>query len=442
MIADYFFRSKQSIFLKIPHMLYLVVKTGKLSEFVSFCWWEFLDKIGSFRGKYISMDPNKCYVDISSNKEDLLFVENPFFSKSQRQYQTYFKDKEGSLYYSLVVDPNILWIEREHQTPIQIFVAPAPIVCVFVSQTLSIFVCIEQHIYRASYSSDIQYKFTDVLKFITQTGYLRTNFSYTENNKGELFMAEYAAVYHSGLESRHRTYTKAYQYIENVERKKGWECVAYLYHSQDDGKTWNSYDFLKRNGTNKHIHIIQWSNFLHGLILTDGDNTKHLYFNQSSNYKELTKDSQKGWKDLTIHHIKKGGYTSMVECEDSIIFGTDYMGGTNFFRKTKDLSTYREQIIPNPYRRCIVDSMTLVTCQKKPLIFANLLCSYSNKYNSRILLSTDRGETWTTILEYDGFSHFVDIINNNYSETKELYFLISNNKDTNVTYSFSLLGLC
>lgn len=439
MIADDFYRSKKSIFIKLPTLLFQVIKTGKLAEFSSFCWWEILAKIGFYKNKYLTIKQHPACVDISLNKQNLDFKETSLFFKSEIQYQSFFKDSNNNIYYSVVNEPNVLYVKRSDTGEIvKAFEFQAPIICIYVNKALTIFVCYEQHIYRSDFHNDYKFSFQETLTFIAETGYLRTNFSYTENDKGELFFAEYAAVYHEKEKSRHRRYTKAYLYIDNFKHKKGWECVAYLYHSVDDGKTWEKYDFLKRNGTNKHIHIIQWSNLLKGLILTDGDNTKHLYFNKSHNYNQLTRNVNKGWKDLTVFHVKKGGYTSLVETKDGIIFGTDYMGGTNFFRKTKDLIKYKEQVIPNPYRKCIIDSMTIVTCQGKELVFANLLCSFSNKYNSMILLSDNSGETWSKVLEYDGFSAFVDIINNNYSETDELYFLISNNKDANVTYSLAL----
>lgn len=140
-------------------------------------------------------------------------------------------------------------------------------------------------------------------------------------------------------------------------RNSRWESLANIYISEDTGKTWRKADFLIREKANKHVHIVHYFPHSNSLILTDGDNKKRLWINDTKkdlDKKLRAKDGPDGWRTLTRFHLQMGGHFSAAEFEGKAFLGTDYLGGTNFMMSTTDFKHFAKQYLPSPYRRSII----------------------------------------------------------------------------------------
>ena len=237
--------------------------------------------------------------------------------------------------------------------------------------------------------------------------------AFTETPSGELFIGEYA----------------------NIWKNNDWVFVGYLYHSKDNGDNWEILDFLKHQNVNKHIHIIKWSNIINGLILSEGDNKKRIWFTKSNTNLNTTSNiSEDGWKKVNKYHIQKGGHTALVELNEEIIFGSDYMGGTNFLISTKNMLQFNEKIVPNPHRRCLFRRMIVrINKDGQSEIWTNLNFEYGGGVKCLIMVSIDSGKTWRKVIQYNGRQFKARIISYSNHITKELYILLVNNKENTST---------
>ena len=174
---------------------------------------------------------------------------------------------------------------------------------------------------------------------------------------------------------------------------------------------------------------------INGLILSEGDNKKRIWITKSSTNLNATSNiSEDGWKKVNKYHIQKGGHTAMVELNGKIIFGSDYMGGTNFLISTKDMLRFNEKVVLNPHRRCLFRRM-LVRINKggQSEIWANLNFEYGRGVKCLIMVSLDSGETWKKVIQYNGKQFKVRLISDSNHLAKELYILLVNNKDNTST---------
>ena len=128
-----------------------------------------------------------------------------------------------------------------------------------------------------------------------------------------------------------------------------------MYFSSDEGKTWERSDFLIKKGVNKHVHLVKYSKLLNKVFMADGDNYKKLWISDALNLSDLS--DPKKWKAVNKFHIQMGGYTSIVESDEKILFGTDYQGGTNFLVETEDGKKFTKKVVPDPYRRSPIINM-------------------------------------------------------------------------------------
>ena len=159
--------------------------------------------------------------------------------------------------------------------------------------------------------------------------------------------------------------------------------LASLYVSKDGGSHWEKTDFLQQQGVNKHIHLVKYSARLKQLFLTDGDNKKQLWRNEGLQ-KFTQQDSKRlfGWQLLNRFHWQMGGYTSMLNHDEGVMFGTDYLGGTNFMVHTDNgLAFRREVIIPIGGVRSLtwwpektVQLLSFGLCCTTALFLANPVC--------------------------------------------------------------------
>jgi hypothetical protein len=121
---------------------------------------------------------------------------------------------------------------------------------------------------------------------------------------------------------------------------------------------------------------------------------------------------------ITRYHLQMGGYTSMAEVNGKIVLGSDYLGGTNFVVRTKDMHQFTRSVIPDPYRRAWLTNMVVT---EENWILATLRFASSPRTLSMLMLSMDDGESWIKLLDYDGSRYFIDIVSSSRSKQKKVF---------------------
>jgi hypothetical protein len=183
-------------------------------------------------------------------------------------------------------------------------------------------------------------------------------------------------------------------------------------------------------GINKHVHVVKYSHLLNQLFVADGDNKKKLWISAPLNVRDW--QTRNDWNVVNRFHIQMGGYTSVVETDEEIIFGTDYQGGTNFLVSTNDGRKYTIRVLPDPYRRSPIDNMVQRKSQSGQEIWANL--PYCDKKTKSLLMcSPDGGKQWWKVLEYNWSTHRVSLVSSSTSVARDLYVSVQNVKQGDVT---------
>ncbi|GAB3278917.1 hypothetical protein GCM10027347_53410 [Larkinella harenae] len=200
-----------------------------------------------------------------------------------------------------------------------------------------------------------------------------------------------------------------------------WQNLAYLYSSTDGGITWEKSDFLIRQGVNKHIHLVKYSPLLKAILLTDGDNKKQLWLKKNATAVKADKE----WHLVTKFHHQTGGYLSMAETEEGVLFGSDYLGGTNFVVSTTDGQRFRKLVLPDPYRRSPIMNMVCRQSASSSEIWATSYSCLSDSARSLMMCTRDAGKTWTRVLDFVGAKHEVRLVNASHDRTEDLYISIT-----------------
>ena len=382
-----------------------VYRSGKLREIISFAVWEAFHKFGLF--------PKKEYLLFA--KRDVIKLKNEnltaadFHTKTARFFETdgliaekseinwkllYFNNREilGCIYPD---DGDLYKSTDGGKTVALISKFPERIKSIFVSSNKTVFVCLKGSMYR---SADHGHSFEKVLELGSPISFFRFNNAMTETPDGTLWAGEYG----------------------NIWDKISWRKLAYMYISSDDGKSWKRSDFLIEQKTNKHVHIVRYSKILDRLMVADGDNYKRLWLSDPLNGSSAEKPT---WNVVNRFHIQMGGYTSVVESDGKISFGTDYQGGTNFIVETMDGKKFTKRIIPDPYRRSPIDNMVLRKSKRGNEIWANLPFSTSNS-KCLLMYTADNGKNWNRVFEYNRSTHTVWLINSSTDLSNELYFSV------------------
>lgn len=388
-----------------------VYKSGKSREFVSFIVWEFLHKAGLFPAERYLQFNNKDVINLSDGSlSDLNFnkkIHHYFESRalnlweSRHNWKLLFIGDDKEIFGSLYSDDQSLYKSVDNGKSITfIYRFPDRIKSIYISSQNTIFVCIPGFVYISS-DNGVSFKMT--LELGSQVSFFRHNNGITETPDKTLIVAEYG----------------------NIWDKDGWRKLAYLYFSSDQGETWDRSDFLITKGTNKHVHLVKYSKSLNKILMADGDNKKKLWISDdvtSSNSKKPQ------WNLVNKFHIQMGGYTSVVEYDRKIVFGTDYQGGTNFVVETTDGKEFTKRIIPDPYRRSPIDNMVLRKSKHGFEIWANL--PYSQSGSKCLLMYTeDGGRSWNKVIEYSRSTHKIWLLNSSHGVSDELYFSVDDSKN-------------
>lgn len=382
-----------------------VYKSGKSREIVSFIVWEIFHKFGLFpKRDYLVFDKREAIKLDGKNLVNSEFdaTMTQFFAgrglhsvKCDLNWKIlYFHNGEifGCLYPD---DCNLYKSMDGGKTVVFVNRFPERIKSIFISSQNTIFVCLKGAVYK---SSDQGTSFEKTLDLGSPISFFRFNNAMTETPNKILLAGEYG----------------------NIWDKSGWRKLAYLYMSSDDGRTWKKSDFLIQQGTNKHVHIVMYSRLLNRVMVADGDNYKRLWLSDPLGVADFECPN---WKPVNQFHIQMGGYTSVVESDGKIFFGTDYQGGTNFIVETTDGKKFTKKIVPDPYRRSPIDNMILRKSRNGDEIWANLPFSTANT-KCLLMYSADQGISWNKVFEYDRSTHTVWLINASTEISTELFFSI------------------
>ncbi len=385
-----------------------VYATGKWRELSSFVVWELLHRLGWF--------PTHSYLAFTDCKPLLLGTVDlaacsGFSDKVRRffaglglraticeqNWKLVYLRKDRGVFGCRYPHDNELYESDEGRTMNFVHSFPQPIKAIFVSSPESVFVCVKGAVYRRAANA---VSYDRVLGLASAESFFRHNNGMTEAPDGRLVIGEYG----------------------NVWNHSGWKKLAFLYSSSDDGLTWATSDFLIRQGTNKHVHVVKYSKLLNKLLVADGDNYKKLWVSDAM---RVGDQRQPKWTAANRFHIQMGGYTSIVESEGKVFFGTDYQGGTNFIVESDDGETYTRKVVPDPYRRSPVDNMVLRKSRSGTEIWANLPSSAAAS-KCLLMFSKDAGRSWSKVVEYNRSTHVVWLISSSSDLADELYVSIEN----------------
>lgn len=405
------FKATPRLFLESLSLVWAAYRSEKLVESISFLIWELFHRFRLFsRDDYLVFQDegglslkNQSIDVLDSNSHIAHFFRQKGLSlvKANQDWKFVYENGEGTLFGNLYSDPQTLYLSRDGGqtiTPLKTF--PKKITSIYISSRDVIFVCIKGTLYR---SLDLGDSFEKSLDLSSPAAYFRRDYGMTETPDNTLVMGEYG----------------------NLPKGRGWTNMAYLYFSQDDGQTWQKSDFLRQQGANKHVHFIWYSQLLNKLIVTDGDNKKRMWVSDELPPTGL-KDPQ--WNLVNRFHIQMGGHTAVIENNDRLLFGTDYMGGTNFILESSDGRTFRKMILPDPYRRSPIMILTHRKSIKGNEIWALLPYSTAGT-RSLLMLSQDGGNSWHRVIEYSGAEHGVQIIGSAREPVESLYLSVKNVKN-------------
>jgi len=379
----------------------------KLSELLSFVVWELRHRLRLFpKSQYVRMKDISPLTLAGERLDDSGFgagLSRSFESRGlsirrcRHNWKVLFIQGDGTIFGSTYPEDTDLYKSVDNGESI-VFVKrfPHPIKSLFTSSDKTLFVCVKGAVYR---SHDGGVSFAKVLELGSPVSYFRHNNSMTETPSGTLIIAEYG----------------------NAWTDKGWEKLAYLYFSSDDGRTWTSSDFLIQGGTNKHVHLVKYSGLFDKVFMADGDNYKKLWVTDALTDEDLQNADR--WSPVTKVHIQTGGYTAVVETEEKILFGTDYQGGTNFIVESVDGERFTKRVMPDPYRRSPIINMVQRQSEGGTEIWAYLPYS-AGRSKCLLMYSDDGGDSWDKVIEYDKATHKIWLINSSNHIADVLYFSI------------------
>ncbi|PKL84726.1 MAG: hypothetical protein CVV22_11510 [Ignavibacteriae bacterium HGW-Ignavibacteriae-1] len=378
--------------LMLPKFVRDVIRSGKTEELSSFMLWEIKHQLGLFgKSKYLKLSKQSSYeVEALENSLNEVFVNSDSRKKVKKSAYKWWKvfHKGNLLVGALFESKNqISVVDRESGTITHLTKFDGEVMSVFVSSENIIYVCTLGFVYRGTAKSE----FVKVVDYAYRLSYFRNNCGMTELPDGTLIVCEYGVLWENGR----------------------WVSLAYLYISRDNGVTWKATDFLIKDDVNKHVHLVKYLKNLNKLCLTDGDNHKRLRFNDTLLDLEsiFRKSDDDGWRTINKHHVGMGGHTAVVEYGNSVFFGSDYLGGTNFMIRTDDSFNFVYQVLPDPFRRNAISHLITKNGENGVEIWAFIAdLGNFNHTKGMIMYSSDSGQSWSQFFEYDGNDYVIEIV--------------------------------
>ena len=403
-------------FKKIFALIRDIYRSGKLREMVSFAVWEVLHRLRLYPKKsYIRLDAkagmslegeNLSAPDFDQKINQMLQQQGCYAERCEHNWKLIFT--HGEVVYGVVYpdDSQILMSTDGGKTLRFLAKFPEQIKSIYVSVRGAILVSVKGAMYQ---SADQGKSFRKVLDLGSPESFIRFNNAYTETPDGTLILGEYG----------------------NIWDPSGWRNLANLYYSQDNGATWETSEFLKTRGTNKHVHLVHYSTYLKKVVMACGDNHKRLWISEPAGHFNYERP---GWQVINRFHIQMGGYTSVVEVGGKILFGTDYQGGTNFLVETVDGKKFIKKVVPDPYRRSPIDNMIIRKRKQGVEIWANLPYSTAGT-KCLLMVSRDGGETWSRVFDYHRSHYTVWLTSSSTTVRDTVYLSVQDNRtDDRIVY--------
>ena len=413
--SKYFSRLSQPTPYSIKYLwsfLLDIQRVGKIRELFSFVLWEITHRLHFYRvgNKYVKFTNNPCLsITNEATCSVANIIPNSFLAEQGLCFEPVAVDwkycvqtVEGILWGCCYSDLNSLYYsDDQSQSVVLMYKFNHPIKSLFVCQRNVLFICSNGAIYK---SDDQGKSFKNVLQLSTPISYFLFNNGMTELPDQTLMIGEYGSIWHG----------------------KTWQNLAFLYYSSDEGDTWHTSDFLMRQGVNKHIHLIKYCTRLNSILLTDGDNKKQVWVNKAlAHFNKQANRQKEGWRLVNKYHHQTGGYTSMAETDEAVLFGSDYLGGTNFIVKTYDGEHFSKLVLPDPYRRSPVMNMIARQSSSGSEVWATSYSCLSGDAKSLLMCTKDSGKTWARVIEFDGTKNEVRLANSSQHQSDTLYISVT-----------------
>ncbi|MVM28711.1 exo-alpha-sialidase [Spirosoma sp. HMF4905] len=387
-------------------------RVGKLRELISFVVWEISHRLRFYQygsqyvkflpGPYLSLTDEENYSSEDAISTSFLTEDGLCFQPVVIDWKFCFQTPDGMLWGCRYSHLNGLYCsEDQSQSAVLVYEFTQPITSLFGSQRNVLFICSNGTIYRSENQGK---SFTAVLQLSTPISYFLFNNGMTELPDHTLMIGEYGSIWHG----------------------KTWQNLAFLYYSFDGGITWTVSDFLQQQGVNKHIHLVKYCVRLNAVLLTDGDNKKQVWMNMLlTNFNTQAGRQRDGWRLINKYHYQTGGYTAMAETNEAVLFGSDYLGGTNFIVRTVDGHQFKKLVLPDPYRRSPVMNMVTRQAGAGHELWAASYSCLADDAKSLLMCTKDSGKTWTRVIEFDGAKNEVRLISSSRNPTSALYISVT-----------------
>lgn len=392
-------------------------RTDKWRGLLSHLRWEVNHRIGAFsQSQYLQFTDHQPVLLTDSSPIPVMFSVGPSARahRSALPWRMLLNRTGRAQWGCLFTDEPGLYVSRDSgQSATCCYVFAHPIQSLFLSAAGHLYVCSRGTLFR---SDDGGNSFQDVLKMSSPDSYFLFNNGMTELPDGRLLVGEYGVV-------------------EQPNRR--FQNLACVYYSTDRGENWQRTDFLIRDGVNKHVHLVKYSLHLNAIALTDGDTKKQVWLNRAlTNIDRVAEQRGAGWQRLNQLHYHTGGYLSMVSINGTVLFGSDYPGGTNFLLSTTDGLRFERKIVPDPYRRSpVVNMVTRRTRSGTAEVWAVLHNSIASTKRCLLMHSADAGTNWTRVLEYDGTRHEIKLVSSAHGCVERLYVAIITKQDTRFSHA-------
>ena len=123
----------------------------------------------------------------------------------------------------------------------------------------------------------------------------------------------------------------------------------------------------------------------------------------------------------------------MIETDQTVFFGSDYMGGTNFIISTRNGTDFCKTVLPDPFRRSPVMNMMARRTAQGCEIWALTYSCVAASAKSLLMRSTDEGRSWQQMLVFNGLWQEVRLVNAVSAHEPDLFISISFFEEDKVT---------